>query len=907
MPEWIQHLRSRLAPLALSPAREAEIIEEMSQHLDQRYEELRNNGSDDAGARRQVLDELDRHVLIDGMRTLRAAHATPSVPPGVPHRIAPGDVLQDVRYTARLLRKQPGFAAAAVLMLALGIGANTAIFSVVNSVLIKPLPYPDSESVVNVVHVVNGADLAYFSDRVYLAYAANNRSFEHFGVWAASTATVTGGGDPEQVRTLIVSHEVLPALGMRPVIGRWFSSDEGGRGAPAMVLLTDAFWHRRFGGDPGVLKRSLTINARPHQIIGVMPAAFRFGGEPDLVLLTRIIPPGLPVFGHQGVARLKPGVTLEQANADVARMIPMWFKDTGPSASRFSPSLRPLKQDIVGNVGTTLWVVMATIGIVLLMACANVANLLLVRADARRHEFAIRVALGAKWTRIARQLLVESLMLALAGGAAGLLVADGGLRLLVALAPANVPRLSEISLDAAALVFALALSLVTGLVFGVIPILRHARPRLATVSGAGRGTSISREQQRSQHVLVVAQVALALVLLVSSGLMIRSFQALRTVDAGFARPEHVQTFGLFIPPTAPGDLPLEGGASTRPDERLVRTQQQILEKLAAIPGVTSAALTSYLPMDADTSTRTSNAVEGEGGTNPERHVSRQIRFVSPGFLLTLGIRVIAGADFTWADVHDQRNVALVSENLARELWGSPQAALGKRFRQAKEPWYEVVGVTNDIHDNGVDQPRPAMIYLPARLHAPMFALPGFLPRNVSVTIRSERAGTETFLEDVREAVWSIDGTLPLARVRTLGELYDRSMARTSFTLVLLSIAAAMALFLGVIGIYGVLSYAVAQRRREIGIRLALGAQAGAIRALFLRRGLAVGGIGVALGLVGAAAFTRVMESLLFGVSPLDPVTFAAMPLLLAAAAMLASYLPTRRAVAVNPVETMRAE
>jgi predicted permease len=405
----------------------------------------------------------------------------------------------------------------------------------------------------------------------------------------------------------------------------------------------------------------------------------------------------------------------------------------------------------------------------------------------------------------------------------------------------------------------------------------------------------------------VAQVALALVLLVSSGLMIRSFQALRTVDAGFARPEHVQTFGLFIPPTAPGDLPLEGGASTRPDERLVRTQQQILEKLAAIPGVTSAALTSYLPMDADTSTRTSNAVEGEGGTNPERHVSRQIRFVSPGFLLTLGIRVIAGADFTWADVHDQRNVALVSENLARELWGSPQAALGKRFRQAKEPWYEVVGVTNDIHDNGVDQPRPAMIYLPARLHAPMFALPGFLPRNVSVTIRSERAGTETFLEDVREAVWSIDGTLPLARVRTLGELYDRSMARTSFTLVLLSIAAAMALFLGVIGIYGVLSYAVAQRRREIGIRLALGAQAGAIRALFLRRGLAVGGIGVALGLVGAAAFTRVMESLLFGVSPLDPVTFAAMPLLLAAAAMLASYLPTRRAVAVNPVETMRAE
>jgi predicted permease len=312
-------------------------------------------------------------------------------------------------------------------------------------------------------------------------------------------------------------------------------------------------------------------------------------------------------------------------------------------------------------------------------------------------------------------------------------------------------------------------------------------------------------------------------------------------------------------------------------------------------------------MDPDTSTRVSNAVEGEGATNPERHVSRQIRFVSPAFLQTLGIRVVAGADFTWPDVFDKRNVAVISENLARELWGSPQAALGKRFRQAKEPWYEVVGVTNDIHDNGVDQPRPAMIFLPARLHAPMFGLPGFLARNVFVTIRSERAGTEPFLQQLHEAVWSLDATLPLAQIRTLGDLYDRSMARTSFMLVLLAIAAAMALLLGVIGIYGVLSYAVSQRRREIGIRLALGAQTRAIRALFLRQGLAVAGIGLAFGLAGAAACTRLMESLLFGVSPLDPITFAAMPLVLVAAAMLASYLPTRRAVAVDPAETMRAE
>jgi predicted permease len=908
MPDWPAHIRSRLASLELSPAREAEIIEELSQHLDQRYEELRSRGRHDADAQQLALDELlDREALADEMRQLRQARVTAAVPPGAPHLFPARDVWQDLRYSARILRRQPGFAVAAVLMLALGIGANTAIFSVVNSVLIKPLPYPDADAVVNVVHRVNGADLAYFSDRIYLTYADNNRTFESFGVWMAGTSTVTGAGDPEQVRTLTVSHEVLPALGMRPSIGRWFLGDEGRPGSPPAVLLTGAFWQRRFGGDAAILERTLTLNGRQHQVIGVLPAAFRFGGEPDVILLMRIAPPGRAVFGHQGVARLKPGVTLERANADIARMIPLWFKDTGPGASRFEPSLRPLKQDVVGDVGTTLWIVMGTIGMVLLMACANVANLLLVRADARRHEFAIRVALGARWTRIARQLLVESLVLALAGGVAGLTVAYGGLRALIALAPPNVPRLAEISIDSTALGFALALSVATGLVFGVVPILRHARPRLATVSGAGRGSGMTRARQRSQHTLVVAQVALALVLLVSSGLMIRSFQALRTVDPGFTQPEHVQTFGLFIPPAAPDPVELEGGASTSPDDRLVRQQQQILEKLAALPGVSSAALTSYLSMDPDTSTRVSNAVEGEGGTNPERHVSRQIRFVSPGYPQTLGIRIIAGADFTWADVHDKRNVALISQNLARELWGSPDAALGKRFRQAKEPWYQVVGVTNDIHDNGVDQVPPAMIFLPQRLHAPMFGLPGFLPRSAFVTIRSERAATESFLADMQKAVWSIDGTLPVAKVRTLGDLYDRSMARTSFTLVLLAIAASMALVLGVIGIYGVLSYAVAKRRREIGIRLALGAQTRAIRALFVRRGLIVAGTGVVIGLVGAALFTRLMQSLLFGISPLDPMTFAAMSVVLAVAAVLASYLPTRRAVAVDPVETMRAE
>jgi predicted permease len=803
-----------------------------------------------------------------------------------------------------MARRQPGFAAAAVLMLAVGIGANTAIFSVINGILIRPLPYPDPDALVNIVHSVNGGDLAWLSDRVILTYKDNNRTLEDLGVYADSTSTITGGGDPEQARTLIVSHEVLRVLGMRPALGRWFERDEGGPGSARTVILTNAFWQRRFGGDARILERTLTINGRPHQVVGVMPAAFSFGGEPDIITLTRVVPPGLPVFTHQGVARLKPGVTLEQANADVARMIPMWFT-ARPGSERFTPSLRTLKQDVVGDVESTLWLVMGTIGIVLLMACANVANLLLVRADNRRNEFAVRIALGARWTHVARQLLVESTTLALAGGALGVALAYGALRVLIAIGPANLPRLSEISIDPIVLAFALTVSLLSGLLFGLIPVLKWARARLPVAIDGGRTASTSRQRQRSQHALVALQVAFALVLLVSSGLMIRSFQALRSVDPGF-RPEHVQTFGLLMPVTTER-TPQEGAAAMRPDEQLARTQQAIVEKIATIPGVASAAFTSYLPMDADTSTRTSDAIEGEAGKNPSGHISRQIRFVSPGLLRTIGARLAAGADFTWTDVHEKRDVAIISTNLARELWGSPEAAMGKRFRQGKSAWYVIVGVTDDLRDNGVDRPTPPMIFLPARLHAPFFGMGGYLARNITVVIRSERAGTEAFLAQVREAVWSIDGTLPLARVRTFGDVYDRSMARTAFTLVLLAIAGAMALLLGIVGIYGVLSYAVSQRQREIGIRLALGAQAHAIRSLFLRRGLILTGIGIALGLVGAAAFTRLMQSLLFGVSPLDPMTFAAVPILLATAAALASYVPARRAMAVDPVETMRAE
>jgi predicted permease len=718
------------------------------------------------------------------------------------------------------------------------------------------------------------------------------------GAWVpATTATVTGQGHPEEVRSLTASDGLLTTLGVRPDIGRIFSAAEYTPGAPDVVILTNGYWQRMFAGDRGVLDRVLTVNGRPHEIVGVMPAGFRVDGEQDLILPLRINRGRLvPFFRLVGVARLKPGVTLLQANADAGRILGIWLDETGQKdpdyRARYQPALRPLKQDVIGDVGATLWVLMGAIGLVLLMACANVANLLLVRADARRQEFAIRAALGARRIRIARLLLVECLTLALLGGGIGLAIAYGGLRVLVTSGPSNLPRLSEIAIDPLAVLFALAISLLSGLMFGLIPIVRHAGPRLSVGIGDPGRHALSRERQRPQHVLVILQVALALVLLVSAGLMIRSVQALLRVDPGFSQPQHVLTFGISIP-QGPADM-----------ERETRLRQQILERLATLPGVTSAAFTTRLPMDP--SDRWSAALSAEGipddGRTPPNH---QVKVISPGMFRALGIPLVAGRDFTWTDLYDFRNVAIISENLARSLWGSPEAALGRRLRQyyaQQDPWREIIGVAGDVHDDGAHRQPPTTIYWPALLNTP-----GYQPRRVSVAIRTERAGLESLVAEMRETVWSLNPRLPLSDVRTLDTLYDQSLAQTSFTLVMLAMAGAMALLLGMCGIYGVIAYSASRRRREIGIRLALGAQPRAIRGLFVRQGLVVVGLGVAIGLGAAVGFTRLMQSLLFGISPLDRLTFTAMPVVLAATAVLASYLSARRAVAVDPVETLRAE
>ena len=817
-----------------------------------------------------------------------------------------------LKHVLRRLAHAPGFTVIAVLTLALGIGANTAIFSVIESVLIRPLPFPQAENLAGVWQVAPGVQgisgNINCSPTMYFTYREQSRTFQEFGIWNSGGASVTGLAEPEQVRALNVTYGTLQALSVQPALGRWFSQSDDTPGTPETVMLTYGYWQRRFGGSASAVGRTLTMDSRPHTIIGVMPKNFRFlNTDPEVILPMRFERDKLFLgnFSYQGIARLKPGVTLQQANADVARMLGIWlkawpvplgFSRTMFENARFGPKVQPLKQEVVGDIRSMLWVLMGTIGLVLLIACANVANLLLVRAEGRQQELAIRAALGAGWGRIARELLLESVTLSVLGGGLGLALAYGALKLLVAKGPATLPRLAEIGIDPLVLGFTFAISLVSGLLFGLIPVLKYAGPRLAgSLRVGGRTLSHSRERQRVRNTLVVVQVGLALVLLVGSGLMIRTFQALRNVQPGFTRPEEVQLMRAYIPE-----------AQVKDSEAVMRMQQQTLEKLAAIPGVYSVAFTNTAPMEGFNYNDLLYAQDKNYAVGEIPPV-RRFRFVSPGAFKTIGTALIAGRDFTWTDLYDKRRVAIVSENLAREMWGSAGVALGKRIRAApRDPWREIVGVVGDVYDNGVQEKAQTIVYWPALLET--FEGDSMrVTRGGAFVIRTKRAATESFLKEARQAIWSVDGNLPIFLVRTLKDIYDLSLVRTSFTLALLALAGGMALVLGIVGIYGVIAYAVSQRTREIGIRIALGAQAGEVRRMFVGNGLSLAAVGLALGLAGAFGMTRLMSSLLFGVTALDPIAYAAAAAVLITAAALASYLPARRATAVDPVEALRAE
>jgi predicted permease len=823
---------------------------------------------------------------------------------------------RDVRHALRALPRRPSFTFAAVLTLALGIGATTAIFSVVYSVLIKPLPYPSSDELVRLRHNASalGTEDLGSSPTMYFTYRDENRTLAEIGFWTNGGQTLTRTDGTDRVRSLRVTHGVLQALGVQPQRGRWFTEAEHAPEAegPDPIILSYAFAQSRFGGD-AALGRDLLINSRPSQVVGIMPPDFRFlNMSPpfEVIVAIRMDPARAAIggFGFDALARLKPGVTPAEASADLQRMVPIWL-DAWPMVQGYSVTreamqnwritsvVRPLKDDMVGGIASALWVLMGAIGAVLLVACANIANLMLVRADARRPELAIRAALGAMPAHIARELLVEALVIGAVGGALGLVLAYGGLELLVGIGPSNLPRLEEIAVHLPVLAFTVAVSLASTLAFGSITAFKHARHVDVQAFAGARGSSAGRERTTTRNALVVVQVALALVLVVSAVLMIRTFQALRDVDPGFAEPATIQTVRTWVA----NQLIRDPAEFTRVHE--------ILDAIAAVPGVASAGFTSTLPMEGAPFINTANVViEGQTLAPGEAPPQRRMKLISPGYFETMGSRIIAGRDLTWADIEAGGRVALISEDFARELGAQPADALGKRIRTPvdSDDWREVIGVVQNLKDDALHLDAPSLVYWPAFMQN-AFGAPGFATPAIAFVVRSDRTGTATLNNEIRQAVWSVNRDVPIALERTMQSLYAESLARTSFALVMLAIAGSMALLLGLVGIYGVIAYVVSQRAREIGIRMALGAQRREVRTMFLRQGLMLSAVGLGVGLVAALALTRLMSSLLFGIGPTDVVTYVAAIGVILAAAALASYLPARRASAIDPVETLKAE
>jgi predicted permease len=806
----------------------------------------------------------------------------------------------DVRFAMRGLLRAPGFTTITVGTLGLGIGSVAAIFTVVNGVLLHPLPFDDQEALVSVAHTAPGASLddVGLSTAMALTYQEEHRFFEDIGFWTGEQVSVTERGEPERVTAMRVTAAILPLLRIQPVVGRRFTKEDDAAGAPQTIMLGHAYWQSRFAADPSVRGSTLRVDGIPREIIGVLPPGFKLSSPEVSIYLPLTLDRSNLNFawGYRSVARLRPGATIEQAQADVGRMLPL-VPERIPEAAlslatiertRLGPNLRPLKNDFVGDIGSVLWVLLGTVACVLLIACANVSNLFLVRAEGRLHEVAVRTVMGAGHGQIARQFLIESVALGLLGGLAGLGLALAGVRLLLWMSPVSVPRLDEIAVDPTVLGVTLGVSLLSGLLFGLFPVFRLVGMDLvASLKEGGRGGSPGRQRHRARHTLVITQTALAFVLLTGSGLMIRSFQALQTVDPGFANPEEVLTFRVEIPV-----------AEIENDAEVLLAYEDMWRRFRAIPGVSSVGASTSVTMGGDFGYATVLLVEDFPLGPNEALTTKRFNWVTGDYFATMQNPVLAGRPIDWADIHARRAVAMLTANLAEAYWENPREAIGKRIRMSApgSPWLEVVGVVGDVRDNGVTQDAPPVVFLPLATTT----------RSLAFAIRTSLPLT-SLLPQARAVVGAVNANLPIANVRTLDDILDRSMARTSFTLVAITIAAAVALALGLVGLYGVIAYIVSQRTHEIGVRMALGATRRDVSRMVLRRAMILAGTGVIVGLVAAVGLTRLMSSLLYGVEPTDPITFAAVATLLLAVAFVASFLPALRASRTDPLVALRFE
>ena len=816
---------------------------------------------------------------------------------------------QELRHAARRLTRTPIFTAAAATTLALAIAANAAIFTLVYRVVLNPLPYADSGRLIFLDYGIPGRNVPSgvptMTWQLYHQLADNARLLDSIAAYTGGSGTLTGSGTPERLVIARGTPSLLSVLRVTPALGRWFTEQEGVPGTPAVAVLTHGFWVRRFGADPAVVGRTIVIDGVPTDVVGVMPVSFAFP-RPQIDLWqpaqsTRASASFL--FSIQGIARLRDDATVTSARAEITNLIEDLAR-RAPNQTGIVSTALPLHEFFVGRIAEALWILLAAVGLLLLVACANIANLFLVRSESRHREVAVRRALGAGTQRLARYFLAESVLLGVVGGIVGLALAWGGVRLLVAFGPVNLPRLNEVRIDAVVVLFTAGLSLLAALAFGAIPLLRLA-PITATLHDSGRGQTATRGQHRARQVLMTAQVALALVLLVASGLTVRSVQRLRNMDLGFD-PASTLSFGVALPPRV---------YETR--ERAAATHRAILDRLNALPGVVSASASSTLPVSG---TNYGNGLVVENELDNPQQLQRQFawfRAVAGGYLETASIRLIRGRTLTQSDVDRREPVVVIDEALAA-MYFPGQDPIGKRVRSAARvdpklpapPWLEVVGLVANTPTGALTAPPLPQMFMPMSIaggpEIPSEALIGPNITTMSYVVRST-TNPEDLTAAARAAVEDVDANLAIAQVRTLQEIVDRAGDQMLFTMVLLGIAAGVALLLGAIGIYGVVSYIAAQRTGEIGVRLALGAEPSGVAAMILRQSVSVTMIGVGLGLAAALAGGRVIEALLYNVSPRDPLVIGVVTLLLTGIAVVACWLPARRAARLSPLEALRTD
>lgn len=795
-------------------------------------------------------------------------------------------LLHDLRYSTRLLIRKPAFTALAVITLALGIGANTAIFSVVNSVLLRPLPYPQPERLLTIRSNQSVPDL----DDI----KAQSQSFEYLGGSVMQAQDYTGEAEPLQVQASLVNADLFKALGAQAAIGRVISDEEDRFGGEPVVVLSHGFWQRHFGGDAGVLGKPIQLSGNTYTVIGVMSADFVMPTEaPDLWASVRVANPVAARFRGvhflRNYLRLKPGVTPAQAQAEMEG-IDGWLSEHYPEENKNRRTvLLSLHDRVVTNSRSALLILFGAVGLVLLIACANFANLLLARAAARRQELVIRAALGAGRARLVRQMLTESTLLSLVGGAGGLVLAMWGIDLLTALKPANLPRLSSIGIDGWVLAFTLGVSVLTGVVFGLVPALNASKLEAGeALKESSRSSTGGMARLRARNLLVVSEIALALVLLIGAGLLIKSLWRLRTIDPGF-NPEGLITMRIELPEARYREIPKQ-----------TQFRQRILESINSIPG-TQAVMISELPMSGDSLTH-NFIIDGRPPIAPGTEPELETRTVAGDYFRTMGIPLIAGRDFTAQDNADAPMVGLVNERFVHEYFPN-ENPIGGRIAWARgtpRQWMTIIGVVGDVKHFGLNLPElPAFYGSYVQLNQPW-------KRWMYMAVRGGQ-NSGVLVGQVKSEIWKVDPAIPLTRLRTMSEVMSASLSAQRFNMTLMGIFAAVALVLAAVGIYGVVSYSVTQRTHEIGIRMALGAETGDVLRIVLRQGLMLAGLGVGIGLVAAFAVSRVMSTLLFGVSTTDPAIFAAISLVLTGVALGATLIPARRATKVDPMIALRYE